>query len=76
MSKSYTIPEATFVIADDDDTIIGEMHVSFVNEKECMFMPDGSLQKRLSAKELEDLKNNILNRLEFNWTNTKVELGE
>lgn len=75
MNKCYTISEATFVIADDDDTIIGDMHVSFMKEKGCMFMPDGSLQKRLSAKELEDLKNNLLSRLESNWTDTKIELG-
>lgn len=73
--RDIEIPEMTLVLA-EDDTIIGEMHVLFVNEKGCMFVPDESLKKTLSYEEIEELKKDILGKLEMKWTDTKIELGE
>lgn len=72
--RNIEIPEMTLVLA-EDDTIIGDMHVLFVNEKGCMFVPDENLQKMLSDEEMEELRKNILEKLEMKWTSNKIELG-
>lgn len=72
--KSIEIPEMTLVVS-EDDTIIGEMHVLFVNKKGCMFVPDESLNKTLSYEEIEELKKKILEKLEMKWTDREIELG-
>lgn len=73
--KSIEIPEMTLVVS-EDDTIIGEMHVLFVNEKGCMFVPDESLNKVLSYDEMQELKKDILGKLDWKWADTKTELGK
>ncbi len=73
--RQIEIPEMILVISEDDD-IIGEMHIAFVNENVCRFVADDMLKKALSYEEILELKERILEKLQSNWSGTKIELEE
>ena len=71
--RKIEISEMSLTIEENDEEA-GKMNILFINDKKCMFIPDEDLEKKFSKKEMDEIKNLILARLELKWTQKEIEI--